>query len=150
MEIDSGATAWVLVATALVLFMTPGLAFFYAGMVRRKNVLGTMMHSFILMAVVTVIWAVVGYSLAFGVGAAVSVGGPIGFIGIIVPQLVRLLVGADHRIVLPASALFGAAFLIVAAPMIAVAVTEPISYFGRAAAVSTFNPAVAADASGGS
>ena len=59
----------MLTSAALVLMMTgPGLALFYGGLVRRKNVLGTMMHSFILMAVVTVIWAVVGYSLAFGEG----------------------------------------------------------------------------------
>src|SRR5579864_5399807 len=59
--------AWMLVCSALVLMMTgPGLALFYGGLVRRKNVLSTMMHSFILMAVVTVVWAVVGYSLAFG------------------------------------------------------------------------------------
>jgi Amt family ammonium transporter len=59
--------AWMLVSSALVLMMTaPGLALFYGGLVRRKNVLGTMMHSFILMAVVTIIWAVAGYTLAFG------------------------------------------------------------------------------------
>jgi hypothetical protein len=59
--------AWMLVSAALVLMMTgPGLALFYGGLVRRKNVLGTMMSSFILMAVVTVLWAVIGYSLAFG------------------------------------------------------------------------------------
>src|ERR1017187_4466895 len=64
---SSADNAWMLVCAALVLMMTaPGLALFYGGLVRRKNVLGTMMHSFILMAVVTVIWAVVGYSLAFG------------------------------------------------------------------------------------
>ena len=64
---SAGDNAWMLVSSALVLMMTaPGLALFYGGLVRRKNVLGTMMHSFILMAVVTVIWAVVGYSLAFG------------------------------------------------------------------------------------
>jgi Amt family ammonium transporter len=64
---SAGDNAWMLVSAALVLMMTgPGLALFYGGLVRRKNVLGTMMHSFILMAVVTVIWAVVGYSLAFG------------------------------------------------------------------------------------
>src|SRR5437899_10465929 len=63
----AGDNAWMLVSSALVLMMTaPGLALFYGGLVRRKNVLGTMMHSFILMAVVTVIWAVAGYSLAFG------------------------------------------------------------------------------------
>jgi Amt family ammonium transporter len=64
---SAGDNAWMLVASALVLMMTaPGLALFYGGLVRRKNVLSTMMHSFILMALVTVIWAVVGYSLAFG------------------------------------------------------------------------------------
>jgi len=64
---SAGDNAWMLMSAALVLMMTgPGLALFYGGLVRRKNVLGTMMQSFILMAVVTVIWAVVGYSLAFG------------------------------------------------------------------------------------
>src|SRR6516225_199450 len=64
---SAGDNAWMLVSSALVLMMTaPGLALFYGGLVRRKNVLGTMMHSFILMAVVTMIWALVGYSLAFG------------------------------------------------------------------------------------
>src|ERR1700747_2469989 len=64
---SAGDNAWMLMSAALVLMMTgPGLALFYGGLVRRKNVLGTMMHSFVLMAVVTVIWAVVGYSLAFG------------------------------------------------------------------------------------
>ncbi len=66
---SAGDNAWMLLCAALVLMMTgPGLALFYGGLVRRKNVLGTMMQSFILMAVVTVIWAVVGYSLAFGTG----------------------------------------------------------------------------------
>src|ERR1700678_242698 len=66
---SAGDNAWMLVSAALVLMMTgPGLALFYGGLVRRKNVLGTMMHSFILMAVVSVIWAIVGYSLAFGEG----------------------------------------------------------------------------------
>ncbi len=64
---SAGDNAWMLVSSALVLMMTgPGLALFYGGLVRRKNVLATMMQSFILMAVVTAIWAVVGYSLAFG------------------------------------------------------------------------------------
>jgi Amt family ammonium transporter len=67
----AGDNAWMLVCSALVLMMTgPGLALFYGGLVRRKNVLSTMMHSFILMALVTVVWAVVGYSLAFGEGNA--------------------------------------------------------------------------------
>jgi len=66
---SAGDNAWMLTSAALVLMMTgPGLALFYGGLVRRKNVLGTMMQSFMLMAVVTVLWAVVGYSLAFGEG----------------------------------------------------------------------------------
>ncbi|MGA8181005.1 MAG: ammonium transporter [Desulfobacterales bacterium] len=64
--IDSGTTAWMLTATALVLLMVPGLAMFYGGLVRTKNVLGTMMHSFVAMAVIGVLWMVCGYSLAFG------------------------------------------------------------------------------------
>jgi Amt family ammonium transporter len=68
---SAGDNAWMLVSAALVLMMTgPGLALFYGGLVRRKNVLSTMMHSFILMAVVTVLWALVGYSMAFGEGNA--------------------------------------------------------------------------------
>ena len=66
---SSGDNAWMLTSCALVLFMTgPGLALFYGGLVRSKNVLGTMMHSFSLMVLATLLWAVVGYSLAFGEG----------------------------------------------------------------------------------
>jgi ammonium transporter, Amt family len=68
---SAGDNAWMLTSAALVLMMTgPGLALFYGGLVRRKNVLSTMMHSFVLMAVVTVLWALVGYSLAFAEGNA--------------------------------------------------------------------------------
>jgi len=67
---SAGDNAWMLTSAALVLMMTgPGLALFYGGLVRRKNVLSTMMHSFILMAVITVLWAIVGYSLAFAEGS---------------------------------------------------------------------------------
>ena len=66
-KIDSGDTAWMLTSAALVLMMTaPGLALFYGGMVRRHNVLGTIMHSFIIMAVISLQWVLWGYSLAFG------------------------------------------------------------------------------------
>ncbi len=63
---DTGDTAWMLTSSALVLLMTPGLAFFYGGLVRRKNVLGTIMHSFMAVAIVSVVWVMWGYSLAFG------------------------------------------------------------------------------------
>src|SRR5476651_1490248 len=65
-KIDSGDTAWMLTATALVLIMTPGLAFFYGGMVTKKNVLSTMMQSFVCMGIITIIWVIFGFSLAFG------------------------------------------------------------------------------------
>ncbi len=64
--IDSGATAWMLTSTALVLLMIPGLAMFYGGLVRTKNVLGTMMHSFAAMGIMSVLWVVLGYSMTFG------------------------------------------------------------------------------------
>jgi len=70
-KLDTGDTAWILVSTALVLLMTiPGLALFYGGMVRKKNVLGTMAHSFVAAAIVSITWVVIGYSLAFGEGNA--------------------------------------------------------------------------------
>jgi ammonium transporter, Amt family len=68
MEISAGNTAWVLASSALVLFMTPGLAFFYGGMVRSKNVLGMLMQNFFSMGLVSVLWALVAFSLAFGDG----------------------------------------------------------------------------------
>jgi Amt family ammonium transporter len=65
-EVDSGDTAWLLASAAFVFLMIPGLAFFYGGLVRHKNVLGTIMHSFVIIALVSVIWVLWGYSLAFG------------------------------------------------------------------------------------
>ncbi len=76
-QIDSGDTAWMLVATAMVMVMLPGLALFYGGLVRRKNVLSTIMHSFFGLALVSVVWVLVGFSLAFGkdVGGLGLIGG---------------------------------------------------------------------------
>jgi Amt family ammonium transporter len=65
-KVDTGDTAWMLASAALVMFMTPGLAFFYGGLVRSKNILGTIMHSFMALAIITVVWTAVGHSLAFG------------------------------------------------------------------------------------
>jgi len=75
-HVDSGDTAWMLVATALVLVMTPGLAYFYGGMVKKKNVLSTMLQSFIAMAIITILWVVVGFSLAFGKDIGGIIGNP--------------------------------------------------------------------------
>src|SRR6476661_1207833 len=73
---SSADTAWIIVATALVFLMTPGLAFFYGGMVHRKNVLSTMMKSVVAAGVVGVLWIVVGYSLAFGDSIKGVIGNP--------------------------------------------------------------------------
>ncbi len=78
-NISGADTAWMLTATALVLLMTPGLAFFYGGMVNKKNVLSTMLQSFISMAVITILWVVVGFSLAFGNSVGGFFGNPFTF-----------------------------------------------------------------------
>ena len=74
-NIDTGDTAWMLISTALVLLMTPGLAFFYGGLVRRKNVLSIMMQCLILVGVISIQWALFGYSLAFGPDHGGLIGG---------------------------------------------------------------------------
>lgn len=74
--IDSGDTAWMLCAAALVLLMTPGLAYFYGGMIDTKNIISTMLQSFIAMGVISVLWIVVGFSLAFGDDIGGFVGDP--------------------------------------------------------------------------
>ncbi len=96
-QIDSGDTAWMLTSTALVLMMTiPGLALFYAGMVRKKNILATLMQSFAICCIVTLVWTIAGYSIAFtngnayigdfsrlllkGIGAGISKGGDVPFL----------------------------------------------------------------------
>lgn len=78
-NINGADTAWMLTATALVLIMTPGLAFFYGGMVNRKNVLSTMLQSFISMAIISIVWVVFGFSLAFGDSFHGIVGNPTTF-----------------------------------------------------------------------
>ena len=66
MELNTGNTAWVLMSSALVMLMTPGLGLFYGGLVRKKNVLSTLMHSYFILCLIAIVWALWGYSLAFG------------------------------------------------------------------------------------
>jgi Amt family ammonium transporter len=82
--VDTGDTAFVLVSAALVMWMTPGLALFYGGMVRGKNVLNTIMQSFFIICFVSVLWILVGYSLAFGPDHGGLIGGLdwVGFSGV--------------------------------------------------------------------
>lgn len=77
--INSGDVAWMLAATALVLLMTPGLAYFYGGMIDTKNIISTMLQSFIAMGVISVLWIVVGFSLAFGESIGGFIGNPMSF-----------------------------------------------------------------------
>src|SRR5262245_39745996 len=77
--INTGDVAWMLTATGLVLLMTPGLSFFYGGMVRTKNVVSTMLQSFVAMAVISLLWIVVGFSLAFGDSLGGIIGNPATF-----------------------------------------------------------------------
>ncbi|HEY3831839.1 MAG TPA: ammonium transporter [Acidimicrobiia bacterium] len=118
MHYDSGSAAWVLVSAALVMFMTPGLALFYGGMVRAKNVLAMLMQNFFALGLVSVLWAIVGFSLAFGGGnrwignadffglhdiAKVShVPGYVGPYALVVPPIVLMIYQAMFAVITPA------------------------------------------------
>jgi ammonium transporter, Amt family len=110
--IDAGATAWLLVSTALVMLMTPGLALFYGGMVQRKNVLSTFMHSFFALAIVSLQWVLIGYSMAFGSSHGGLIGG-FDFVGLsgvgveaapgkVVPHLLFMAYQGMFAIITPA------------------------------------------------
>ncbi len=124
--VDSGSTAWMLTSTALVLLMVPGLAMFYGGLVRAKNVLGTMMHSFASIAIIGVLWMVCGYALSFGS----SVGG--GLIGW--DPRYFFLSGIDDSIVQNVPeyviAMFQGKFAIIAPALIAGALAERVYFRG--------------------
>lgn len=124
--IDSGATSWMLTSTALVLLMVPGLAMFYGGLVRTKNVLGTMMHSFAAMGIMTVLWVICGYSMAFGPNV---LGGWFGW-----NSANFLLRGIDESITngIPeyVFSMFQAKFAIITPALIAGAFAERVSFKG--------------------
>jgi Amt family ammonium transporter len=124
--VDTGTTAWMLTSTALVLLMVPGLAMFYGGLVRTKNVLGTMMHSFVAMAVIGVLWVVCGYALAFGDGI---LGGFVGW-----NSDYFLLRGIDESIVQGVPeyvlAMFQGKFAIITPALISGALAERVYFKG--------------------
>jgi len=95
--INGADTAWIMISSALVMLMTPALGFFYGGLVRQKNALSTIMHSFFMLAFVSVLWAVIGYSLAFGP----SIGGVIGGLDYIGLNNVGLEPNADYAATIP-------------------------------------------------
>ena len=125
-KIDTGDTAWMLTSTALVLLMTPGLALFYGGMVRAKNVLGTIMHSFIIMAIVSVQWVLFGYSLSFGP----DIGGFIGNLSWFGLNGVGLDPNPDYAATVPHQAfmIYQAMFAIITPALITGAIAERMKF----------------------
>jgi Amt family ammonium transporter len=125
-KIDTGDTAWMLISAALVLLMTPGLALFYGGMVRAKNVLGTIMHSFIIIAIITVQWILWGYSLAFGP----DVGGIIGNLSWFGLQGVGLDPYPDYAATIPHQAfmIYQGMFAIITPALITGAIAERMKF----------------------
>ncbi|MGA9118923.1 MAG: ammonium transporter [Bacteroidota bacterium] len=124
--IDTGDTAWMLVSTAFVMLMTPGLALFYAGMVRKKNVLGTFMQSFIALGVITLLWVLYGYSLAFGP----SLNGIIGSLDWIGLRHVGLDPNPDYAATIPHQLfmLFQMMFAVITPALITGAVAERMKF----------------------
>lgn len=128
MEIDTGDTAWVLVATALVLVMTPALAFFYGGMVRKKNILSTLNLSVITMALISIQWIIVGYTLAFGS----NIGGVIGGLDFLGFNGVGAAPNADYAGTIPHLAFAGyqMMFAIITPALITGAFVERVRFKG--------------------
>lgn len=126
--LNTGDTAWLLVSTAMVLFMTPGLAAFYSGMVRRKNVLSTTMHSYFAMGSVTIIWVLFGYSLAFsdGQGALAPFIGGLNYLGLngISGQVAPLAPTIPHTVY----AMYQGMFAIITVALITGAVAERMKF----------------------
>jgi ammonium transporter, Amt family len=120
--LNSGDTAWMLVSTALVLFMIPGLAMFYGGLTRSKNMLGTMMHSFITMGVITLQWMVIGYSIAFGNSNAFWGGTSLAFLNGILPDTLHGTIPAFLFIA------FQGAFACITPALISGAIAERIKF----------------------
>jgi Amt family ammonium transporter len=126
-QVDTGITAWMLTSTALVLLMVPGLAMFYGGLVRTKNVLGTMMHSFVAMGIMAILWVLIGYSMSFGSNV---LGGWFGW-----NKDYFLLNGIDETI-MPAGvpeyvfSMFQGKFAILTPALIAGALAERVSFKG--------------------
>ncbi|MEW5740625.1 MAG: ammonium transporter [Myxococcota bacterium] len=125
-SIDSGSTAWMLASSALVLLMVPGLALFYGGMVRRKNVLTTMMMSFVAMALIGVQWVVIGYALAFGASRGGVIGWDWALVGLSGLEPTKLY--ADKHIPELVFVMFQGKFAIITPALISGAVAERMSF----------------------
>jgi len=124
--INAADTAWILISSAMVMLMTPGVALFYGGMVRRKNILSTFMMSFVALGLVGLLWAVYGYSLAFGNDIAGLIGG-LNFLGL---RGVGQEPSAVYASTVPhlAFMIFQAMFAIITVALITGAVVERIKF----------------------
>jgi Amt family ammonium transporter len=124
--VDTGDTAFILVSAALVLFMTPGLAFFYGGMVRGKNVLGTLMQSFVAIAVISVQWVLIGYTLSFGADQ----GGFIGSLDWLGLRGVGVEPNADYAATIPHQAfmIYQCMFAVITPALITGAIAERMKF----------------------
>ena len=142
MRIDAGDTAWLLVCTALVLFMTPGLAFFYGGMVRSKHVLTMLMQNFTCIAVVSVTWGAVGFSLAFGPDAGGGLVGTLRHAGLAPPRRSRSPGFADLTVPPLAFAAFQAMFAIITAALITGAIADRVRFGGFVVFITVWSAVV--------
>jgi Amt family ammonium transporter len=125
-KLDSGDTAWMLVSTGLVLLMVPGLALFYGGMVRRKNILGTMMHSMVALAIVGIQWVLFGYALAFGTSQGGLLGWNSDYLGLNGVPSDRLFPGTHIPIFV--HCMYQGMFAIITPALISGAVAERIRF----------------------
>ncbi|WP_022911208.1 ammonium transporter [Aestuariimicrobium kwangyangense] len=127
LELNTGDTAWVLISAALVLLMTPALAFFYGGMVRSKSVLNMMMMSIVTMGIVSILWVLFGFSMSFGNSWHGFVGNPLQFAGM--KGTFDTLVGPEgHQIPLLVFVGFQAAFAIIAVALVSGAVADRMKF----------------------
>jgi Amt family ammonium transporter len=136
--LNTGDTAWMLTATALVLLMTPGLAFFYGGMVQRKNVISTMLQSFVAMGVITLMWIVVGFSMAFGDSIGGVIGNPFTF------AMFRNVGVEPHAVLAPSVplllfALFQLKFAIITPALITGSLAERVRFSGYVLFICLFS-----------
>ena len=127
---DTGDTAWVLMSAALVLLMTPGLAFFYGGMVRSKSVLNMLMMSFVTIGIVSVLWTLFGFSLAFGAGGNGFIG-DLSYVGLGEALSQETTVnGAEYKIPLLVFAMFQLMFAIITPALISGAIADRAKFLG--------------------
>ena len=133
--IDYANVAWMITATIFVLMMTPGLSFFYGGMVRAKNIISTMLQSFIAMGVISVIWVIFGFSLAFGESIGGFIGNPATYfmfkdVGAHIPQGTENLAALELTIPLALYALFQMKFAIITPSLITGSFAERVRFSG--------------------